>query len=151
MEHLVLLGWGPIQPTSPAARERVVTLYTYVQSLEDTIDPAFVRSWITSNTVNPLPETYLEARVTDSLKVPLVTWQQMLGSRVAAAPAPAHAPIQAKTLVLYGDHDVYVHEGQQLLAAEIPHATVVIYSAAGHALHWDSPRQFIDDLHAFLT
>jgi pimeloyl-ACP methyl ester carboxylesterase len=148
--RLVLIGWGPIHPTSPAARARVVKLYTYVQALEDTIDPAFVRAWITSNTVTPLPETYLETQVTESLKVPLVTWQQLLASRLAAAPVPARGPIQAKTLVLYGDQDVYVHEGRQILAQAIAHAQVVIYAAAGHALHWDSPRRFIADLHAFL-
>jgi pimeloyl-ACP methyl ester carboxylesterase len=101
--------------------------------------------------VTPLPETYLETQVTESLKVPLVTWQQLLASRLTAAPVPARGPIQAKTLVLYGDQDVYVHEGQQILAQEIAHAQVVIYAAAGHALHWDAPRRFIADLHAFLT
>ena len=151
VERLVLLGWGPLHPTSPAARERVVTLYTYVESLEEAMDPAFVRSWITSNTVNPLPEAYLEARVTDSLKVPLVTWQQMLASRLAAAAAPTRDPIQVKTLVLYGDRDVYVREGRQILAAEIPQARVITYPGTGHALHWDQPQRFIADLQAFLT
>ena len=150
VERLVLIGWGSLHPTSPAARERVMSLYTYVQSLEETIDPAFVRSWITSNTVNPLPETYLESQVAESLKVPRVTWEQMLMSRLAATPALSFGPITVKTLVLYGDHDVYVHEGQHLLAAAIPNATAITYPATGHALQWDQPRRFVDDLHAFL-
>jgi pimeloyl-ACP methyl ester carboxylesterase len=57
----------------------------------------------------------------------------------------------AKTLVLYGDHDVYVHEGQQALTAAIPQATFITYPATGHALQWDAPQRFIDDLHAFLA
>ena len=151
VERLVLIGWGPIHPTSPAARERVVKLHTYVQSLEDAIDPAFVRAWITSMVVTPLPGSYLETVVAESLKVPLVVWQQLLASRLAAPPAPPIGPITTKTLVLYGDHDVYVHEGQQLLAAAILHATVIIYPATGHALQWACPQRFVDDLHAFFT
>ncbi len=149
--RLVLLGWGPIHLPNPAARERVLKLYTYVQSLEGTIDPAFVRTWITSNSINPLPETYLETQVTEGLKVPLVTWQQILASRLAATPTASGEPIQTKTLVMYGDQDVYVREGQQLLAAEISHVTFITYQATGHALHWDQPQRFIEDLHAFLT
>jgi pimeloyl-ACP methyl ester carboxylesterase len=126
-------------------------LNAYVQSLQGTIDPSFARTWIASNTVNPLSQDFLEARVADSLKVPLATWQQLLASRLAATPIAAVGPITARTLVLYGDQDVYVEEGQQLLAAEIPQATVIIYPETGHALHWDCPRRFVDDLQAFLT
>jgi len=151
VERLVLIGWGPIHPTSAAARERLVKLNTYVQSLEGAMDPVFVREWITSNAVNPLPGPYLEATVAENLKVPVVVWKQLLASRLAAPIAPPLGPITAKTLILYGDHDVYVREGQQLLAGEIPHATFITYPAAGHALHWDCPQRFVDDLHAFLT
>ena len=151
IERLVLLGWGPISPTSAAARERVERLYAYVQSRQGTIDPEFIRTWIASNTVMPLAPEEMEAQVAESLKVPLITWQQLLASRLAAGPHPPVGPIKARTLVLYGDKDVYVDEGQHLLRAEIPHATVITYPGTGHALHWDSHQRFIDDLHAFLT
>ncbi len=128
----------------------MVKLHAYVQGLEDALDPAFVRESITSIVVNPLPRPYLETLVAEGLKVPLGVWKQMLASRLAAPPAPPRGRITAQTLVLYGDHDVYVHEGQQLLAAAIPHATFITYPATGHALHWDWPQRFVDDLHAFL-
>ena len=151
VDRLVLIGWSPIHPASPAAAERVVKLNTYVQSWADQVEPAFVREFVRSCVVNPLPEPYLETMVAESLKVPLVVWKQTLVSRLTAASSPSGDPITAKTLVLYGDHDVYVREGQQVLAEVIPHAQFITYPATGHALQWDAPQRFIDDLHAFLS
>jgi pimeloyl-ACP methyl ester carboxylesterase len=54
-------------------------------------------------------------------------------------------------LVLYGEHDVYANEGQRILATTIEHARFITYPAAGHALHWDQPEHFVDDLHTFLA
>ncbi len=56
-----------------------------------------------------------------------------------------------KTLIMYGDQDVYVREGRQILAAEIPQAKIVTYPGTGHALHWNQPQRFMADLHAFLS
>jgi len=151
VDHLVLIGWGPIRPTSPAGAARVRELYRYVQTREDALDPAFVRTFLISTACNPLPAPYLETLVAESLKVPVVVWKQMLASRLSADDSPPPRPVMAKTLVLYGDHDVYVHEGQQALAATIPQATFITYPATGHSLQWDWPQRFIDDLHAFLT
>ena len=149
--RLVLIGWGPISPTTPAAAARVSALHTYVQQQADQIDPAFVRQSLVSTTVTPIPVPFLETVVAESLRVPLGVWQQMLASRLAADPSTRLGPIQAKTLVLYGDHDVYCLEGQQALAAVIKEATFITYPAAGHAPHWERPQRFVDDLHAFLT
>ncbi len=151
VEGLALIGWGPSSPTSPAARERVARLNRYVQALEDAIDPAFAHHWVTRQACNPLPAPYLETIVAETLKVPLFVWKQMLAGRFAPPAAPPRGPITARTLVLYGDHDVYVHEGRQFLATAIPHATFITYPATGHALQWDRPQRFVDDLHAFLT
>jgi pimeloyl-ACP methyl ester carboxylesterase len=140
VEHLVLIGLGPIRPTSLAAVERVIRLNSAVQSWDDRSDPVLIRAFITSCVVNPLPAADLETMVAESLKVPVVVWQQMLASRLAADPSPPCGPIKAKTLVVYGDHDVYVREGQQVLADVLPHARLFVYPATGHAVQWDAPR-----------
>jgi non-heme chloroperoxidase len=149
--RLVLIGWGPIKPTSPAAAARVFELYQDVQALENAIDPTFVRTFLASTTVNALPARELDKHLAESLKVPLAVWRQMLASRLAADTHPAPSLVTAKTLVLYGDHDVYVREGQQVLATAIPQATFLTYPETGHALHWDAPQRFVDDLHTFLA
>ncbi len=151
VERLVLIGWGPNIPTNPAAAVRVFELNRYVQTLEDSIDPAFVRKFLTSTAFNPLPAPYLETLMAESLKVPVAVWKQTLASRLSADHSPPPGPVMAKTLILYGDHDVYVHEGQEALAAAIPQATFITYPATGHSLQWDWPQRFVDDLHAFLT
>jgi non-heme chloroperoxidase len=151
IDRLVLIGWGPARPASPAAVERVIKLNTYIESLEDRIDPAFVRDFVTSSVVSALPQAYVERQVAESLKVPLFVWRQMLANRLDSEPEPPLGPIAARTLVLYGDHDVYVSEGQHRLMSIMPDATYIVYPATGHALHWDQPRRFVADVHAFLA
>ncbi len=114
--RLVLLGWGPIRPTTPAALARLTALHTYLQALEGAIDPAFVRTFLSGTTVTPLPAPLLDTVTADSLKVPVAVWKQMLASRLAAHQGAPLGTSTAPTLILYGEHDAYVHEGQHLLA-----------------------------------
>ena len=149
--RLVLIGWGPSRPTSPAAVARLTALHAYVQALGDAIDAAFVREFATGTVVTPLPAPFLERVTAESLKVPVAVWKQMLAGRLATDQSPPLGTSAAPALVLYGEHDAYAHEGQQLLAAALPQAAFMTYPAAGHAPHWERPQRFVDDLHAFLA
>jgi non-heme chloroperoxidase len=53
-------------------------------------------------------------------------------------------------LLPWGDADVFSPEPhQQRLQRQLPRATRVVYAGVGHALHWEQPRRFADDLMAF--
>jgi pimeloyl-ACP methyl ester carboxylesterase len=53
-------------------------------------------------------------------------------------------------LLPWGDADVFAPESdQQRLQHLLPRATRVVYAGVGHALHWEQPRRFADDLAAF--
>ena len=53
-------------------------------------------------------------------------------------------------LLPWGDADAFAPEvDQQRLRAQLPQATRIVYRGAGHALHWEQPRRFADDLIAF--
>jgi pimeloyl-ACP methyl ester carboxylesterase len=60
------------------------------------------------------------------------------------------AKIQAPTLIVWGDQDAFCpREEQEKLAKEIGGSQLVVYKAAGHALHWEQPERFACDLVAF--
>jgi pimeloyl-ACP methyl ester carboxylesterase len=149
--RLVLIGWGPTRPTTPAALARLTTPNTYVQALGDSIDAPFVRQFVTATAFNPLPAAFLDTVTADSLKVPVVVWKQLLASRLAEDQSSLLGTSTARALILYGEHNAYAEEGQRLLAAALTEATFISYPAAGHAPHWEWPQRFVDDLHAFLT
>jgi pimeloyl-ACP methyl ester carboxylesterase len=60
--------------------------------------------------------------------------------------------IQAPTLLLWGDRDaVFSRAQQERLLALLPDATLRVYPETGHALHWEQPERFTEDLTAFIA
>jgi pimeloyl-ACP methyl ester carboxylesterase len=59
--------------------------------------------------------------------------------------------ITAPTLIVWGDRDAFCpRRDQEILAAAIAGAQLVVYAGAGHALHWEEPDRFAADLVAFI-
>ena len=55
------------------------------------------------------------------------------------------------TLVVWGDHDAIVSRGEQeLLRQGIGGATLRVFDDTGHAVHWERPERFADELLTFL-
>jgi len=122
-----------------------------VQTLEDPIDPAFVVEFQVSTAFNPLPPAFLDTVVAETLKLPARVWRQAWAGFLAEDHSARLGAIVAKTLILWGERDtMFSLEEQQALAGAIKHSTFITYPETGHALHWDWPERFVDDLHAFL-
>jgi non-heme chloroperoxidase len=147
VQRLVLASSWP----TVAGKQAVIDANAVVQTLEDPIDPAFVRDFQTSNAFNPIPAAYLDTVVAESLKVPATVWKQLFAGVLAEDHSARLGAITAKTLILWGDRDAYTTLADpQALHAAIKHSTFITYPATGHALHWEWPQRFVDDLHAFL-
>lgn len=56
------------------------------------------------------------------------------------------APLTAPTLALFGGRDPVtpLSEQEACLLAEVPHATIETFGDAGHFLHLDRPRRFVE-------
>jgi len=148
VRRLVLVGGGPSLATNAA----VIDFNMFVQAMEDPIDPVFVRDFQASCVFNPIPASYLDTVVAESLKVPAAVWKQAFAGFLEEDHDDRLGTIEAKTLILWGDRDEYFPlEGQQALNEAIPHSTLIVYPATGHSLHWEWPQRFVDDLHAFLA
>jgi non-heme chloroperoxidase len=132
---------------TPAALE----LWDIVATLEDPIDPGFVREFQESTLAQPVPPAFIDTVVAESLKVPARVWQAALREgHLEANLAAELGAIQAPTLIVSGDRDaIHPRSEQAALAAAIPDARLVVYPDAGHALHWEEPARFAADLVAF--
>jgi non-heme chloroperoxidase len=143
---LALIGsWRKIND-NPSVQE----FWEIVSQLNDPIDPDFVREFQQSTLAKPVPETFFETVVQESLKVPARVWRAALKGLLENDAARGLVKIKAPTLIVWGDQDAFCTRGDQDdLAATIAGAQLVIYPGSGHSPQWEEPERFAADLAAF--
>jgi non-heme chloroperoxidase len=128
----------------------VAELRGAVSQLTDPIDPGFVLEFQQSTLAQPVPQSFLETVVRESLQVPARVWRAVLAALLEADFSADLGTIKAPTLIVWGDQDAYFpRREQEALAAAIAGAQLVVYPGAGHGLHWEEPAHFATDLVAF--
>lgn len=130
----------------------VVEFTDLVATLEDPIDPGFVREFQESTLSQPIPASLLDLFVTESLKVPARIWRETLNRCVSDPEWSTDLyKIAVPTLVAWGDQDAFAPRSDQVaLVAGIADAQLQVYTGVGHAVHWEEPARFANDLLAFV-
>jgi len=147
VDKLVLVGSATTVAGNPGALE----LKSAVDTLVDPIDPEFVRAFQASTFFQPIPETFLDTAVSESLRVPASIWKQALDGLIAEDHTAALAQITAETTIFWGDQDVFFFaEHQTAVVAAIPGSTLVTYPQTGHGLHVERPVRFVRDMRRIL-
>jgi non-heme chloroperoxidase len=146
--RLVLVGAA----ANPHSINGVFELQEAFDALENPVSADFAREFQASTAYQPLPDSFLDRVVAESLKVPARVWRAALAG-VLAADYTAHlGRIQAPTLILWGDKDAYFPRTEQDgLAAGLADAISKVYPETGHAIHWERPEQVVHDLDAFIS
>ena len=122
-----------------------------VSTLENPVDPAFVRDFQESTVASPVPRALLDAIVAESLKVPARVWRAALHGQMRTDLSGDLGKIKAPTFILWGDRDgICSRAEQERLATSIRGARLSIYAGVGHAVHWEQPRRVAADLRAFV-
>jgi non-heme chloroperoxidase len=125
-------------------------LWDSISHLTDPIDRQFVMDFQKSTLARPVPEAFLGTVVRESLKAPARVWRAALEGHLEDDSSGEVRRIKAPTLILWGDEDGFCPRGEQAaLAGAIAASRLVVYSGAGHALHWEEPQRFAADLKAF--
>lgn len=143
---LVLLGAFTSWRRHPA----VVELGSTISSLDDPVDPGFVRAFQASTVAWPVPRRLLDTAVQESLKVPARVWRATYEAFLEADVAQELGSVQAPTLILWGEADPFCPwRAQEDLLRAIARSRLILYAGAGHALHWEQPARFAADLVSF--
>jgi non-heme chloroperoxidase len=121
-----------------------------VSTLEDPVDPGFVREFQESTLAQPVPPEFVDTVVRESLKLPARVWKAALLEGLLRDDFSAElGRIEAPTLIVWGDRDALTENEQESLAAAIAGSRHLVYPGAGHGLHWEEPARFAADLAAF--
>ncbi|WP_257459326.1 alpha/beta fold hydrolase [Archangium lipolyticum] len=147
VQALVLIGSAPTVHGNPVAAD----LMSYVDTLSDPIDPAFVRDFQASTFFRPIPPSFLDTAVSESLKVPARVWQASLAGLIAEDHSARLGEISVPSLVVGGDQDGFFPVSEQrALADALPQGSFALYSRTGHAPHVEQPHRFVHDVMRFL-
>ena len=123
---------------------------TAISPLTDPIDPELARDFQQSTLAQPVPRTFFDTAVRESLKVPAHVWRAAFQGFLEDDFVDEIGRIKAPTLILWGARDVLCPRAdQEALVAEITGARLAVYESAGHALHWEEPERFAADVVAF--
>jgi rifampin ADP-ribosylating transferase len=120
-----------------------------VATLEDPIDPAFVRELSEGMIGREVPEVVIDALCEENLKVPARVWRDAFDGLLAAEPPLETGRICAPTLIVWGARDSLLPRAdQEAMAAEILGARLVIYPDVGHLPVIEAPERVASDLTA---
>lgn len=145
---LALLGSPATLRDKPGVLEMWESTFS---KLTDPIDPGFVRDFVESTLVRPLPRALLETIVQESLKAPARVWRATMQGLLEDDSLRELHEIRAPTLIVWGDEDAIVpRSDQEALAEAISGARLVVYPGAGHAFYWEDPQRTASDLVAFI-
>jgi non-heme chloroperoxidase len=138
-------------PASVAANPVIQDFWAQVAELRDPIDAAFAREFQESTLAQPVPEARLEMMVEESLKVPARVWRSVLSGLFQVENGPYRPRITVPTLIIWGDRDAFIPGSDvEAIRAGIPHAELLVYAGAGHAMHWETPARVARDIVGFV-
>ncbi|MGE0224333.1 MAG: alpha/beta fold hydrolase, partial [Acetobacteraceae bacterium] len=99
-----------------------------VRGMTDPVDAAFVRAFQVSTLARPVPASFLDQAVTESLKVPARIWREALEDMLAHDQSASLGRITAPTLIVWGDQDGFAsRQDQDRLAGAIAGARLRVH------------------------
>ena len=125
---------------------------TDIAALQDPVPDAIAREFQLSTLVNPIDGATLEVMVRESRKVPARIWRAAFDGLLEDRFCAGIPTIQAPVLLVWGSADTYaLRADQDLLRSALPNSRLMVYEHVGHALHWEQPQRFANDLADFVA
>ena len=122
-----------------------------VRDLCDPVPRAFAEDFQRATIYRPIGEAALSRFVDESMKLPAHVWRAVGSSIGTYRSLERLSRLRVPTLVVRGDRDeIAAHADQSRLVEAIAGAETLVYEEIGHALHWEAPQRFTDDLVAFV-
>jgi non-heme chloroperoxidase len=145
---LVLAGTLPTMRRKPEVQELWDSV---VSKLEDPVDRSFVVEFQESTLAQPVPSAFFETVIQESLKVPARVWKEVFASLLQEDSSSELRRIKVPTLIVWGDRDTFCsRQDQDALIRALVRSKLIVYSETGHALHWEEPELFADDVVSFI-
>ena len=145
---IVLIDADPAFKDNPGMPE----FFREVLKLEGSIDWAFMDEFQKSTLSNPIDTAYYHLLVNEGLKVPLQVFKDAFKGIMEVDYRNHLNKITAPVLIMWVEKDgICFRKNQEQLRKGISNAILIVYENTGHALHWQEPKRFADDLVVFIS
>jgi pimeloyl-ACP methyl ester carboxylesterase len=145
VERLVLIASAP----SAAGNAAILEIKHLIDAIQDPLDRDFVRDF--QATANPVPTDFMDMIISESMKVPARVWHAVFSGLIEADQRPILHAVTAPTLMMWGNQDmIFTRRDQEALLSQIPGSRLKEFDA-GHALHWEKPKEAAAAVEAFLA
>ena len=146
VKGVVLIGSDAFPKDNPGFPE----FYNEVMKL-NAIDTKFMDDFQKSTLANPIDSVYYNTLVAEGMKVPAAIFKAAFTGIMDIDFRNELKQIKIPALILWGEKDNFFSlADQEILAAGIEDAKLLVYEGTGHALHWEKPARFTDDLLHFI-
>ena len=148
IEGMALLGAFAGLRENPAVGE----LAPAVAEMQDPIDPEFVLAFQESTIADPIPQSFLDTIIGESLRVPARVWKAGLEGQIEADPLAAARRCRAPAILIHGEKDSFMpHSDQLKLRDALPSARLFTLKGAGHSPQWERPEETAALVKAFVA
>ncbi|HRH87849.1 MAG TPA: alpha/beta hydrolase [Rubrivivax sp.] len=125
---------------------------TTIAPLTDPVPRELAQAFQQDTLARPLAPGLMDTAVSESLRVPAHVWRAAFAALFEDDFSAELQRIAAPTLLVQGEADAFVTaaDTQRLLQA-IPQARASVWAGAGHAMHWEDPAPFAEELVRFVS
>jgi non-heme chloroperoxidase len=122
-----------------------------LDTLNDPVSEQFATEFQQSTLANPVPPSFLQTVIKESLKVPARVWKSVGADLFRADYVSQLGGYTKPALIIWGDKDVFSPKAdQELLNNTFKGSRLLVYKGTGHGVHWEDPVKFADDLVSFV-
>ena len=147
VKGIVIIDSDPAFKDNPGMKE----FYQEAMTMKGKFSRDYMDGFQKSTIANPIDSAYYRVIVAEGMKTPVRVFQSVLSGIMQVDFVPQLKNIQCPVLVLWGDKDAFcIRKGQDLMTTHLKKAKLVIYEGIGHALHWEEPKRFVNDLMQFI-
>jgi pimeloyl-ACP methyl ester carboxylesterase len=119
-------------------------------TLGEQVPRALAESFQRDTVAGPVAPGLLETMIDECLRTPAATWRGAFAALLEDDFSSELQRVEVPVLLPWGDADAFAPQSDQVrLQRELSRATRAVYAGVGHALHWEQPRRFADDLKRF--
>lgn len=122
-----------------------------VMKLTDPVSRDFAEEFQRSTIAQPVPAENVKVYVDETGKVPARVWTAIAQELMKINYLNELQKIKVPVLVLWGDKDTMcLQQDQDQFMQGLSSPTLKIYEGTGHAIHWENPARFVEDVTAFV-
>ncbi len=144
---VVIIDSDPVFKNNPG----MIEFLQEVLKMEGPIDRKFMIDFQQATLAKPIDSAYFNLVVDESIKVPSGVFKEALKGIVDVDLTKELKQINVPVLIFWGNKDAFCFfRGQEILVNHIKNSKLIIYGNTGHALHWEEPEKFSEDLINFI-